>query len=474
MKIATSTWKKIVFISLFCFLSHKAVLSQDTEDKLDEALCGPYALMVVAKTFGIDVDLGSVADLAGTTPQGTTMKGLADAAHKLGLRARGMRVSLRQLTDLKLPVIAYVNADHFFVIDQIIDNKLSITDINMEFDFMSLEEFDRIWKGNVLVVSPERKEDLANQPNIWADQLVYDFGVVDSDQVVEKGFTIENTGSADLIILDLIPGCNCAKFEISRKIIPPGEQAQLTMAYDITGRWGETATSAKLLSNDFDQPILTFVMRGIAKTTLGISPKGIELGRIPDSDKMNPIAQKIGIRDPGTGDLKIKKIKTSSNAVRVQLIQEKMGADVEIHLMIIPGQCVQISPEKQFEEQITIYTNYEESPQFVVPIRGQIGPVIELSLERFFFGFVNRGQSPAKSVVVRGDERTKWHITRVETDSSAISIDIIPITPGQEYRVEARFLSDLASSDVVKGTVTLHTDHPQQPFIQIPIYAIIQ
>ena len=140
MKIATSTWKKIVFISLFCFLSHKAVLSQDTEDKLDEALCGPYALMVVAKTFGIDVDLGSVADLAGTTPQGTTMKGLADAAHKLGLRARGMRVSLRQLTDLKLPVIAYVNADHFFVIDQIIDNKLSITDINMEFDFMSLEE----------------------------------------------------------------------------------------------------------------------------------------------------------------------------------------------------------------------------------------------------------------------------------------------------------------------------------------------
>lgn len=287
MKVATSTWKKTVFISLCCFLSLKTVFSQDTKDKLEEALCGPYALMVVAKTYGIDVDLTSVANLAGTTAEGTTMKGLADAAHKLGLRARGMRVSLRQLIDLKLPTIAYVNDDHFFVIDQILDNKLSITDINMEFDFMSLEEFDQIWKGHVLIVSPERKEDLANQPNIWADQLVYDFGVVDSNQVIEKGFTIENTGSADLIIRDLILDCNCTKFEISRKIIPPGEQAQLLMAYDITGRWGKTAAGARLLSNDFDQPILTFLMHGIAKTTLAISPKGIELGRIHFSKSGN-------------------------------------------------------------------------------------------------------------------------------------------------------------------------------------------
>ena len=114
MKIVASACKKIVFICLFCCLSHKTVFSQDTKDKLDEALCGPYALMVVAKTFGVDVDLSSIADLAGTTPQGTTMKGLTDAAHKIGLRARGMRISHRQLANLKLPIIAYVNNNHFF------------------------------------------------------------------------------------------------------------------------------------------------------------------------------------------------------------------------------------------------------------------------------------------------------------------------------------------------------------------------
>ncbi len=354
MKMAVSAWKKVVSICLFCLLIHETVFSQDTTDKLDQALCGPYALMVVAKTFGVDVDLSSVADLAGTTPRGTTMKGLADAAHKLGLRARGLKISLRQLTNLRLPTIAYVNDNHFFVIDQILNDKLSITDINMEFDFMSLEEFDQIWNGYVLTVSPERKEDLANQPNIWADQLIYDFGVADSDQVIEKNFTVENTGNADLIIRDLIPGCNCTKFEISRKIIPPGEQAQIFMAYDIKGRWGKTAAASKVLSNDVDQPILTFVIQGIAKTTLAISPQGIELGRILESEKETPISQKIRIRDPGTNDLKIKKVKSSSDAVRAELFQEKKGADAEIHLTIIPGQCTQISPEGQFEENITI------------------------------------------------------------------------------------------------------------------------
>lgn len=474
MKIMTSACKKTVFICLLCLLSDKTAFSQDTKDKLDEALCGPYALMVVAKTFGVDVDLSSIADLAGTTPQGTTMKGLADAAHKIGLRARGMRMSHRQLTNLKPPIIAYVNNDHFFVIDQILDDKLSITDINMEFDFMSLEEFNRIWDGYVLIVSPKQEEKSEYQPNIWVDQFVYDFGVADSDRVIEKKFTVENTGNADLIIRDLILGCSCTKFEISKKIIPPGEQAQLTMAYDIEGRWGETATSAKLLSNDFNQPILTFVIKGIAKTTLAISPEGIELGRIPESEKETPISQKIRIRDPGTGDLKIKKVKTSSDALDAQLFQKKKGADADIHLTIIPGQCAQISPEKQFKEHITIYTNYQESPQFVVSIRGEIGPVIEVSPKQFFFGFVKKGESPSKSVVVKGDEKTSWKIVKTEIDLQAITVDIIPVTPHQEYRIQVHFLIYRANSNIIKGTVKLHTNHPKQPLVEIPIYAIIQ
>ena len=267
MKRIVCARKRIVFICLFCLLISKTVFSQDTKDELDEALCGPHALMVVAKTFGVDVDLSSIADLAGTTRQGTTMKGLADAAHELGLRARGLKISRGQLMDLKLPTIAYVNNNHFFVIDQISDDKLSITDINMKFNFMSFEEFDRIWDGHVLTVAPRWTENSENQPNIWADRLVYDFGVAASD-LIETDFTVENTGNADLIIRDLIPGCSCTKFEISRKIIPPGEQARLAMAFDLTGRWGETATTAKLLSNDLNQPILTFVIKGIAKTIM--------------------------------------------------------------------------------------------------------------------------------------------------------------------------------------------------------------
>ena len=470
MKRVVYARKRIVFICLFCLLISKAVFSQD---KLDEALCGPYSLMVIAKTFGVDVDLSCIAELAGTTRQGTTMKGLADAAHKLGLRARGLKLSRYQLMDLKLPTIAYVNDNHFFVIDQILNDKLSITDINLEFNFMSLEEFDQIWDGYVLTVSPSRDENSENQPNIWVDRFVYDFGVAASD-LIETDFTVENTGNADLIIRDLIPGCSCAKFEISRKIIPPGEQAQLTMAFNLTGLWGETSTTAKLLSNDSNQPILTFVIKGIAKTTLAISPKSIELGRILEADKAKTITQKIKIRDPGTGDLKIKKVKSSSDAVRSQLFQEQKGADAEIHIWIIPEQCTQISPDRTFKEHVTIYTNHKESSELVVPIQGEIGPIIQIFPERLFFGLVKKGDTPSKSVVVKGDEKTRWKIAKVETDSQAVSIDIIPITPHQEYRVQAYFLSDQASLDMVKGTVTLHTNHPKQPFVEIPIYAIIQ
>ena len=207
---------------------------------------------------------------------------------------------------------------------------------------------------------------------------------------------------------------------------------------------------------------------------MAISPKSIELGRILESNKAKPISQKIKIWDPGTGNLKIEKVKPSSDAVHAQLFQEQKGADAVIHISILPEQCTQVSPDRKFKEHVTIYTNHKESSELVVPIQGEIGPVIQIFPDRLFFGLVKKGESLSKSVVVKGDEKTNWKIAKVESDSQAVSVDIIPVTPHQEYRIQAHLLSDQANSDMIKGTVTLHTDHPKQPFVEIPIYAIIQ
>jgi hypothetical protein len=79
----------------------------------EEADCGPRALLLVSKQLGIHTGLPALRKLAGTTGQGTTLAGLAQAARALGLKAEGVQVSREALPQIRMPALAFVNGSHF-------------------------------------------------------------------------------------------------------------------------------------------------------------------------------------------------------------------------------------------------------------------------------------------------------------------------------------------------------------------------
>lgn len=78
-----------------------------------DADCGPRALLIACRKLGVKTDLEALRLAAGTTVQGTTLAGLQQAAHKLGLRADGIQVSREALPDVDLPALAWVHRDHY-------------------------------------------------------------------------------------------------------------------------------------------------------------------------------------------------------------------------------------------------------------------------------------------------------------------------------------------------------------------------
>lgn len=83
---------------------------------LDEADCGPRALLIVCEKQGIPTDLTHLRQMAGTTAAGTSLAGLARAAHQVGLQAEGVQVSREALGDIDMPALAYVNGNHFIAV----------------------------------------------------------------------------------------------------------------------------------------------------------------------------------------------------------------------------------------------------------------------------------------------------------------------------------------------------------------------
>jgi len=60
----------------------------------------------------------------------------------------------------------------------------------------------------------------------------HDFGLIPGRPDVAHVFAVQNTGTADLEIGNLVTSCGCTTAELSSSIIPAGQRADLTVTFD--------------------------------------------------------------------------------------------------------------------------------------------------------------------------------------------------------------------------------------------------
>ena len=69
-------------------------------------------------------------------------------------------------------------------------------------------------------------------PRLELPSASHDFGRVYSSWDVTHIFAVQNTGTADLKIDNLVTSCGCTTAELSSDVIPPGQRADLTVTFD--------------------------------------------------------------------------------------------------------------------------------------------------------------------------------------------------------------------------------------------------
>ena len=143
---------------------YPCVRSQDVSD------CAVAALASVARFHGLDLSLPRLRELLGTDRQGTNLKGVVEAAERLGFQGGAFRGTLEALPKLSPPFIAHIASDeglgHFVVVYKIRRNYLVVADPAKGLRRFSLEEFQQRWSGYVVVLVPDPQRFVARREDI--------------------------------------------------------------------------------------------------------------------------------------------------------------------------------------------------------------------------------------------------------------------------------------------------------------------
>lgn len=104
------------------------------------------------------------------------------------------------------------------------------------------------------------------------DEETHDFGVMNPDTDGEYVFKVRNEGDAPLQLRRGSTSCKCTLSKISEHSIPPGNEGRVVISWHTLKDQAAFNHSATVFTNDPNNSTLTFHVKGLVKTLLGMDP----------------------------------------------------------------------------------------------------------------------------------------------------------------------------------------------------------
>jgi HlyB family type I secretion system ABC transporter len=115
--------------------------------QMDEMDCGAASLSMICRHFGRNVSLSLIRRLCHVSQDGSSLKAICHAATELGLAARSVKASQRNLSVMPLPAIVHWEGNHWVVLFDVGKTHVRVADPARSIRRITLQEFGEKWSG---------------------------------------------------------------------------------------------------------------------------------------------------------------------------------------------------------------------------------------------------------------------------------------------------------------------------------------
>ena len=122
--------------------------------QIGEMDCGAACLAMIGKYYGRQYRVPTLRELSEVDRDGASLRGLAEAAEKLGFRARPVKAEFNHIARATMPLIAHWGGNHWVVIYQIDPRGVLMADPACGLRRFTEAEFKQNWTGIALLLEP--------------------------------------------------------------------------------------------------------------------------------------------------------------------------------------------------------------------------------------------------------------------------------------------------------------------------------
>jgi hypothetical protein len=313
----------------------------------------------------------------------------------------------------------------------------------------------------------------AKKPKATAVEPIKDVGNVSKGEKIVNDFLIKNDGDADLQITNVQPACGCTVAEFD-KVIKPGQTGKVHAVVDTTNFNGPIAKGITVFTNDPAAPQIDLTVRAKVEPYISVKPGYARYIIVQGEQQQGTITQSLWAADNSSWDitsvqspfpyLKV----TYREAKPEERVPDAKGKQWQIEMSL--ANDAKVGP---LSDYVLVNTNHPKQKLVQIPVSGFVRPVIAVTPPVADFGKIELKEPLRKAVNIHNFATEPIKVTSIDPSLPAgIDAKLEPLEEGREYQVRVVLNPTLAKGPFL-GKVTLHTDSPKVPTIEVEFKGIV-
>lgn len=310
---------------------------------------------------------------------------------------------------------------------------------------------------------------------ISVDPLSFDFGDMKQQQTRSATVTVTNEGAGLLRILDVKADCGCTVPTLAKESLAPGESTQIEIQFNSKKFHGTVIKAINITCNDPNNSQVDVIIKANVHTALVIDPVNQRVG-FSRSLKGEVLTKQVTFTAMDVPVLEISADKTRQGLFDIKTINGHEGdPQVSILEITVPADM----ESGRHRDHVRVDTNIEEMATIDIEMQAWIAQALTVSPEQVSFRYKKNFMQTIR--VAPFQEDTEFKVTGAEIDLPEISVQVLETIPNVETKVilEGAPISGsdsraLESRGHMKGTLIIHTNHPETPVIKVPVTYMVR
>jgi hypothetical protein len=209
--------------------------------------------------------------------------------------------------------------------------------------------------------------------------------------------------------------------------------------------------------------------RAWAGPLLTVEEPSFDFGTVLQGDK---VEHAFRLTNRGDAPLEIHKVKTTCGCTVARDYPREIapGASGEMTVTFDSSRR-----RGRQEKRITLFTNADTSPQYVVTLSGTVREIVAISPTICNFGSVAPGRVVTREMTLTNHSDRPIHLQVVPTNDPLFKVSVgdASLGPGKATKVTVEFTSN-TDKPTFANLAEIRTDHPRVPVLTIRIRAEVQ